>query len=121
MLACDLYLRVFEDHVYGRNIATGQSTERRPVQPYVHARALVGTFSEADAVVTAVVKQIKGFTFFKTVRILIQPMARCEGGCHQVESRVLRELAMSAGAAKVVIWTGAILDDDAVRAKLDEC
>lgn len=120
MFSCDLYLRVYEDHVYGPNIATGQSLELRPLRPYVHARALVGTFSEADAVVTAVVKHIKGFSFLKVVRVLIQPMALCEDGCTQVESRVLIELAMGAGAKKVVVWTGAILDDSSVRVKLNE-
>ncbi|QYF91833.1 hypothetical protein KY495_13650 [Massilia sp. PAMC28688] len=120
MFSCDLYLKVFEHHVYGRNIANGRSVELRPRSPYVHPRALVGTFSEADAVVTAVVKQIKGPTFFKTIRILIQPMAMCEGGCTQVESRVLRELALGAGAAKALVWTGSVLDDQSVRAKLEE-
>lgn len=120
MFSCDLYLKVFETHVYGRNIDSGEFVELQPEQPYVHPRALVGTFSEADKVVTAVVKQIKGSTFFKTVRILIQPMAMCEGGCSQVESRVLRELALGAGAAKVVVWTGPALDDESVRAKLSD-
>lgn len=120
MFSCDLYLKVFEDRVYGRNLASGEFVELRPDRPYVHSRALVGNFSEADAVVTAVVKQIKGMSVFKTVRVLIQPMAMCDGGCSQIESRVFRELALGAGAAKAVVWTGPELDDESVRAKLNE-
>lgn len=38
--------------------------------------------------------------------MVIQPMEKTNGGLSEVEERILRELAISAGARKVVIWVG---------------
>ena len=42
-----------------------------------------------------------------------------EGRLSEVEERVLRELAMGAGASKVVVWVGHELSDAEVQEKLD--
>jgi len=42
-----------------------------------------------------------------------------EGGLSEVEERVLRELAMCAGASKVVVWVGHELSDAEVKEKLN--
>jgi len=51
--------------------------------------------------------------------VVIQPMEITDGGLSEVEERVFRELAMGAGAAKVVVWLGHELSDLEVKGKLD--
>lgn len=116
----DLYVQILENLVRAKNVATGQSAEKAPSQPFSHPRALVGNFTAAEIAIRAAVSDVKGSGFFQSVRIVIQPMAKHEGGLTQIESRVLRELALGAGAAKVVVWVGAVLSDDAIRIKLEE-
>ena len=120
MFKTDLYLQILDNRVQARNVSTGQSVVINPKQPFSHLRALVGNFTEAEAAIKAALAEIKSPRLFQSVRILVHPMAKCEGGLTQIESRVLRELALGAGAAKVVVWTGEILSDEAVRIKLRE-
>jgi hypothetical protein len=42
-----------------------------------------------------------------------------EGGLSEVEERVLKEVAIGAGASKVVVWVGRELSDGEVREKLN--
>jgi len=51
-------------------------------------------------------------------RLLIQPLERLEGGLSQVEQRILMELGMGAGARKLALHVGEILDADGVRSRL---
>jgi len=118
MFTTDLYLRIAVDRVYARNVTDGRSSEQAPREPYSHPRMLVGNFIEAQAAVKAAIDEVKGSGFLKTLRVLVHPTAVVEGGITQVEERVLRELALGAGAGKVVIWVGDALDDEAVKAKL---
>lgn len=43
--------------------------------------------------------------------VVIQPLEMIEDGLSEVEERVLREVAASAGARKVVVWVGHELSD----------
>ena len=120
MFKTDVYVQVLENAVRAKNIATGQSVEQRSQEPFSHPRALVGNFTQAEVSIKTAVSEIKGSGLFQSLRILIQPMAKCEGGLTQIESRVLRELALGAGAAKVIVWVGEALSDEAVSSKLQE-
>jgi hypothetical protein len=51
--------------------------------------------------------------------VVIQPLEMTEGGLSEIEERVFRELAIGAGAAKVIVWLGHELSDSEVRGKLD--
>jgi hypothetical protein len=118
MFKTDLYIQVLENLVRVRNVTTGQSVEQRPKQPFSHVRALVGNFTEAEAAIKSAVAEVRGSGLFRRVRILIQPMGKHEGGLPQIESRVLRELALGSGATKVVVWVGEVLSDEAVQTKI---
>jgi rod shape-determining protein MreB len=50
--------------------------------------------------------------------VVIHPLEKIEGGLSQVEERLFHELAVGAGASKVVVWAGAPLSDAEVAAKL---
>lgn len=118
MFTRDLYVQVFEDRVRVRNIDTGQVAEQRSEQRFSHPRALVGSFTEANTTLKAAVSVVKGTGFIRAFRIVIHAMEKCEGGLTEIEERVLRELALGAGAAKVVVHIGEPLSDAAARERL---
>jgi hypothetical protein len=71
MFHTDLYVQVYEDLVRVRNLQTGQACEKRPSEPYVHSRALVGNFKAAQMVLKAAAAEVKGSGLFRSIRILI--------------------------------------------------
>jgi len=118
MFTTDLYLRFEVNRVRARNVDAGQTIERIPKSAFSHPRMLIGNFAEAQAIVKAAVNEVKGSAFLKALRIVMHPTEIVTGGLSQVEERVLHELALGAGAGKVVVWVGRELNDDEVRAKL---
>ena len=118
MFRTDLYVQIGVNRVRVRNVDGGANVERLSKVPFSHPRMLVGNFTEAQALVKAAVAEAKGSSFFRTLRIVMHPTEVVSGGLAQVEDRVFRELALGAGAAKVVVWVGIELGDEAVKAKL---
>jgi rod shape-determining protein MreB len=47
-------------------------------------------------------------------------MEKIDGGLSQVEDRVLKDLALSLGAQKVVVWIGHELSDNEVKQKVKQ-
>lgn len=115
----DIYVQVFIDHVRAKNIGSGATSDIMPPEPFSHPRALVGNFTVAEMAVKAALAEVKGTKLFHTTRVLMHAMDRIEGGMTQIERRVLREMALGAGAGKVDIWEGHVLTDDEVRRSLD--
>ena len=118
MFTSDIYLQVFENRVRARNLSDARTIEITSERPFSHPRGLIGNFAEAENVIKAAVSGVSGKGLFRSSRILIQAMENCEGGLTQVESRVLKELALSAGAVKVVVGSGAPLSDEAINRQL---
>jgi rod shape-determining protein MreB len=80
---------------------------------------LVGNFTHAEALLKKAVRQVLSHSIFRPApTILMHPLEKLEGGLSQIEERVLREMALGAGARKVVLWTGQALSDDEVTDKL---
>jgi rod shape-determining protein MreB len=48
----------------------------------------------------------------------MHPLEMTEGGLSEIEKRILNELAIGAGAMKVVVWVGPELSDTEVREKV---
>jgi rod shape-determining protein MreB len=81
---------------------------------------LVGNFTAANQLLKAALRDIlKGPIIAVRPRVLIQPLEMIEGGLSEIEERVLRELAVGAGASKVVVWVGPELSDTQVKQKLN--
>ena len=66
-----------------------------------------------------VTEMSKSKIFAVSPQVLIQPLEMLEGGLSEVEERVLKEIAIGAGASKVVVWVGRELSDAEVREKLN--
>jgi rod shape-determining protein MreB len=85
----------------------------RLINPFGHPRSMVSDFAVAEQLLKIYVARIRaGFNFFRTnPTIVMHLLGDHEGGLTQVERRAFRELALGAGAAKVVIYTGPELSD----------
>lgn len=76
-----------------------------PKSEFTTNRLLVGQFQEASECLAEGIKKVGVQSFFAIAKptITMVPKEMIEGGLSQVESRVLRELAMSAGAKNVKV------------------
>ena len=117
MFTSILYVRIYVDRIVVKNTSGGASAER--TASFSHRRAVVGDFTAAQALLKQLVNEVRqGFSL--SVQVVIHPMERIEGGLSQIEERALRELAIGAGATRVVVWVGDPLDDSQVAARLKE-
>lgn len=110
----DLYIKIRENRLEAKNLSdNGGWKTLCPEQTFTTERLLVGTFSVAEPALTQLVKSVTQDGFLRRApRMIIQPMALVDGGLSEVEERILKELALGAGASKVVIHVGLELTDD---------
>lgn len=89
-------------------------------EPFSTSRLLVGEFGLAEYYLTTGVKEVLPKKIIKpSPAILIHPVEMTEGGLSEVEIKILREIALGAGAHKVVVWDGGTLTLDQVCEKLE--
>jgi len=120
LLPDPLYVRVRKNQFWLRNLSSLREAAFDSQPPFTTARLLIGQFQTAqDLLKRAVKKMSKGGIFAISPQVLIQPLEMIEGGLCEVEERVLREVAMGAGASRVVVWIGPELSDAEVRQKLN--
>ena len=119
LLANPVYVRVRKNQFRVRNLESKAEATFDAQPPFTTARLLIGQFSAAENLLKRALKEIsKGGIFAVSPQVLIQPLEMLDGGQSEVEERVLKEVAIGAGAAKVVIWVGRELSDVEVREKL---
>jgi rod shape-determining protein MreB len=82
------------------------------INPFGHPRSMVSEFSAAEQLLKAFVHRILKSSFFSpSPKIVMHLLGDPAGGFTQVEIRAFHEMALGAGAAKVVIWQGTDLND----------
>jgi hypothetical protein len=84
----------------------GRSMTFRSKEPFTTTRLLIGKFFVAEECLKNAVKEFGAIGFFKRApKITLQPHEYLEGGLSEVEDRILREIALGAGAreAHVVV------------------
>jgi hypothetical protein len=118
MFSKSLYVQVRANQFLIRNIDDLRSLQRRADPPFSHPRMLVGDFAAAQVCLKASVADARGSGLVLHTQVVMHPLDTLQGGLTQIEERVLRELALGAGASKVVVWVGAPLTDAEVAAKL---
>src|SRR4051812_21170099 len=120
LFANHAYIQVRRNEFRIRRLESGTDTTVQARTPFTTERMLIGDFaSAAETLKTALKSCIKGRIFVVAPRVVIHPMEMTEGGLSQIEERVFREIAIGAGASRVVVWTGPELDDQQVRQKFD--
>jgi rod shape-determining protein MreB len=88
------------------------------VNPFKHPRTLISDFTVAEALLKALLRKLfAGSLFAPSPLAILHPRTEPAGGFTQIEIRALRELAMGAGASKVILWTGRELTDEEARSR----
>src|SRR5258706_14483697 len=118
MFKTNIYVRCSRDHIRVRNVESGREGKTPPSVTFTTKRLLIGDFGAAERALKEAVASVNSKGLFRSMAILIQQTEMNEGGLAPVESRVLSELALGAGAAQVRVWDGAELSDAEVLAKL---
>jgi len=119
LLANPIYVRIRKNQFRVRNLESAKEAIFDAQPSFTTARLLIGQFQAAENALKRAVKEMsKGGIFAVSPQVLIQPLEMLEGGLSEVEERALREVAIGAGASKVVVWVGHELSDAEVRDKL---
>ncbi|MDD5056945.1 MAG: rod shape-determining protein [Sideroxydans sp.] len=80
--------------------------------PFAHPRTLVSDFTVGEQLLKAFLRRMVGSSIFAvSPKVVLHPLGDPEGGFTQIEIRALHEMAMGAGASKVIIWQGRALSD----------
>ena len=90
----------------GKEAKRQNSTNILVTNPFKHPRSFVGDFFLAEKIIQHGVFEIHKSRIRPTPRIIMHQLEKVEGGLTSIEDRVLRELAVGAGAREVVIYVG---------------
>lgn len=115
-----LYVRVSRNLVRVRQLESRREAAVSARAPFTTRRLLIGNLTSAEETLDeALQKVLKGRWYPPPPVVVMHPLELVEDGLSEVEERVLRELAASASARRVVIWVGHELSDAEVmrRAK----
>jgi len=119
LFANTVYIKVFSNRFELRQIETGKSISITSSNSFTTTRLLVGQFTEALESCKNGMKQLHERKWFSPSPIvIIHPMEKIETGLSEVEVRILKELAVGAGARKSTVWVGHELSDQEVMSKL---
>ena len=118
--AADIYVKIHPNKIEIKNISASKEWETAHAEKaFTTTRLLVGSFSEAEPLLTKLMKKAVSGRLLKNIRALVQPMDKVEGGLSEIEDRIFKELAVSAGARSVVVHIGAELTDDDAISKIN--
>lgn len=140
-----LYVRMTRQQVFARNVDTGEQfacsarvgvDERgairsigdpvapdstRTVEPFNHPRVAVNDYGLAEALLRFVCAKMMESARFRTAPlIVVHADMQLDGGLSSLEERALREMAIHAGARRVVVHDGETLSDQQALALLAE-
>jgi len=106
-----LYVRIYINKITIHALdGSGRLLEGEPDTPFSTQRLLIGEFKSAEKTLSDAINRLRsGGILKKSFRAVIHPVDMSEGGLSEVEEKVLRELASSAGAHHFVIHTGSNL------------
>lgn len=85
----------------------------RVLNPFKHNRSFVADFVCAEKILQHGMYTMHKSKIKPSPRVIVHQLEKTEGGLTDIEERVLRELAMGAGAREVVIYLGAKIDINA--------
>lgn len=97
--------------------ATANMLFERNFNPFSHPRVIVSDFEVAEALLMHVFKLVSGAKYFRFApEVIMHATDEFIGGLTDVEKRILKELALGAGARKVYIWEGVELSQEDIHA-----
>jgi hypothetical protein len=103
------YVQIRKDSLSVRCANTGESVTLDASTPFSTKRLLIGEFTVAERLLQ------EAFSHFPKSLIrpitVMHPLEMVDETLSEVEEKVLREVAMAAGARDVKIWLGEVLTD----------
>ena len=119
MFSNTVYVRVGRNQFRLKHIESGTDSTVVASAPFTTTRLLIGQFVAAEEALKGALKQIAtGRLFAPSPGVVMHPMEMVEGGLSEIEERTLQEVAIGAGAGKVVVWVGRELSDSEVKERL---
>ncbi len=113
-----LYIRVRSNSFQIRHIEGKREFSAVARQPFSHECVVVGDVVVAEQTLKYGFKRLFERVWFQpSPAVVIHPLENVEGGLSDVEVKALQDLAISAGARRVVIWVGPELTDKEVMDK----
>jgi rod shape-determining protein MreB len=82
------------------------SSKIKVLNPFKHSRSFVGNFVAAEKILRHGVLSMSDSKIKFSPRVVIHQLEKTEGGLTDIEEKVLRELALGAGASEVVLYIG---------------
>lgn len=82
------------------------SSNTRVLNPFKHNRSFISDFMCAEKILQHAIYSMNTSKIRPSPRVIIHQLEKTEGGLTDIEERVLRELALGAGAREVVIYLG---------------
>ncbi len=76
------------------------------INPFSHTRSMIFSFTYAEKIIHHAVNELHGLMFHPAPRMIMHQLEKNEGGLTEIEERVLRELALGAGAREVLVFQG---------------
>jgi hypothetical protein len=112
-----IHIRLYTDKVIIRQLEKDVTIERTSDVPFSNARMVLANFKSADIFIRGILDEIyAGQRLAPSIKILIQPMEKLEGGISQVEDRSFSDLGMQLGGKSVFIHsTQEDLDDAGIK------
>ena len=98
-----LYLRIFENKIWVRNISTALEIEAESKPPFSSKRMLVADFQALEGIMRECIKHVSPGLYWRSFNMIIQPMEIDEGGYSEVEIRSMVDSGEHAAAKKIKI------------------
>ncbi|WP_299488585.1 rod shape-determining protein [Acaryochloris sp. IP29b_bin.137] len=76
------------------------------INPFDHSRSFVANFTYAEKILRHLIRKLLSNPLITSPRVIMHQLEKNEGGLTEIEERVLRELALGAGAREVIVFQG---------------
>lgn len=120
LFANTVYVKVYTNRFELKEIESGNIKSVISPEVFTTKRMLVGQFLNAEKALRNGIKSISKHRWYAASPfVVIQPMEVLDGGLSEVEIRIFKELATSAGARNSVVWVGHELSDNEVVEKVN--
>jgi rod shape-determining protein MreB len=90
----------------GKEAKSLSSPKIRVLNPFKHSRSFVADFMCAEKILQHGIYTMHNSKIRPAPRVIIHQLDKTDGGLTDIEERVLRELALGAGAREVIIYVG---------------
>ena len=107
-----LYIKIKENLLIIKSVKTGKTITLVPKTPFSTKRLLIGQFSIIEELLKMGFHELNKSIISPVV--IMHPLEKFDNPLSEVEDKILREVALSAGAKEVKVWIGQELTDEEV-------